>query len=328
MSPLTVPVNLVYFGKVPSRGDFIRSANHATLIHTLDQWLSQTVELMATDPRWKLVYDAAPPVQFAFLGSRSTVGLAGHLIPSQDSSGRRFPFLTAGSFEVAQPLAFMARSPLALTRLWTRFENTARLAHQASHLSEVQQQLSHTSVDLEITAGAYEANFVDFLEMQTLASLEQMLEQSGHRVSMRQTLLALGMLLQPVLQQGCSRLDKGLVLPLTRDPLYRPFIATLWLDLVSRFLRRSDCELAVFITRRQGRPSLVVGFHGASPRTLRAVLDAQAGHHEHVDFSRSQWVEDHVDEDYGVKKLSCYLREPQLSLRQSVETCREAFLGE
>lgn len=328
MSSQSVPVNLVYFGKVPSRGDFIRSANHASLIHTLDHWLSQTIELMATDPRWKIIYDEAPPVQFAFLGSRSAVGLAGHMIPSQDSSGRRFPFITAGSFSVQEPVDFMARSPLALTRLWTRFENSTRLAHEASDVSEVQQQLAHTSVDLEIAARAYEANFVDFLEMQSLGSLEQMLEQAGHRISLRQTMLALGMLLQPVLAQGTARLDKGLVLPLVNDPLYRPFVATLWLELVVRFLKRGDFELAVFVARLQGQPSLVIGFNGASPRTLRAVLDAQAGANENVDFTQSQWVEDYVDEDYGIKKLSSYLREPQLSLRQAVDTYREAFLGE
>ncbi|AKJ28542.1 type VI secretion system-associated protein TagF [Caldimonas brevitalea] len=328
MNTPSVPVNLVYFGKVPSRGDFIRSANSTALIQTLDHWLSQTMELLATDPRWKLVYDAAPPVQFAFLGSRSTVGLAGHLIPSQDSSGRRFPFITAGSFEVREPLDFMARSPLALTRLWTRFENSTRLAHDAADVTEVQQQLAHTSVDLEVVPRAYQANFVDFLEMQTLGGLEAMLEQAGQRISMRQTLLALGMLLQPVLAQGSVRLDKGLVLPLVNDPLYRPFVATLWLELVSRFLKRGDFELAIFVTRVDGRPSLVIGFNGASPRTLRAVLDPQATLNDNVEFSQSQWVEDYVDEDYGVKKLSSYLREPQLSLRQALDTYREAFLGE
>ncbi|MCW7537694.1 type VI secretion system-associated protein TagF [Aquabacterium sp. A7-Y] len=328
MNSPSVPVNLVYFGKVPSRGDFIRSANSTTLIQTLDHWLSQTMELLATDPRWKLIYDAAPPVQFAFLGSRTQVGLAGHMIPSQDSSGRRFPFITAGSFEVQEPLEFMARSPLALTRLWTRFENSTRLAHSAEDVAEVQQQLAHTRVDLEVVPRAYQANFVDFLEIQTLGGLEAMLEQAGQRISVRQTLLALGMLLQPVLAQGSVRLDKGLLLPLVNDPLYRPFVATLWLELVSRFLKRGDFELAVFVTRVDGRPALVIGFNGASPRTLRAVLDPQSCATDNVEFTQSQWVEDYIDEDYGVKKLSSYLREPQLSLRQALDTYREAFLGE
>ena len=46
----TSPVSMVYFGKIPSRGDFVRSANQATLTQTLDRWLTQGIELMADDP--------------------------------------------------------------------------------------------------------------------------------------------------------------------------------------------------------------------------------------------------------------------------------------
>ena len=65
--------DLVYFGKLPSRGDFVRSAHHGALIEHLDRWQSQTMERLATDPRWKLRYDAAPTVQFAILGTASRV---------------------------------------------------------------------------------------------------------------------------------------------------------------------------------------------------------------------------------------------------------------
>ena len=39
-------VPLAYFGKIPSRGDFVRSANQPGLIQMLDRWLSQGIELM------------------------------------------------------------------------------------------------------------------------------------------------------------------------------------------------------------------------------------------------------------------------------------------
>ena len=71
-------------------------------------------ELLVADLRWKLVYDEASPMHFAVLGSRSPLGLAGYLMASQDSSGRRFPFVTGGSFETPQPLEFIARKTLAL----------------------------------------------------------------------------------------------------------------------------------------------------------------------------------------------------------------------
>ena len=33
-------VSLVYFGKIPSRGDFVRSSQQGGLIQTLDRWLT------------------------------------------------------------------------------------------------------------------------------------------------------------------------------------------------------------------------------------------------------------------------------------------------
>lgn len=329
MSRATVPVQLVYFGKLPSRGDFIRSANQAALIQVLDTWLSQTMELMsADDARWKVVYDTAPAVQFAFLGSRTQVGLAGHLVASSDTSGRRFPFISAGTFEVAEPLPFMARSPLALNRLWTRFEASTRQAVGVTDFGQVQGQLAATSVDLEVSADAYQANYIDFLEVQTLGSVEAMLAGAGHEVSMRQSLLAYGMLLQPVLTQGARLLERGLVLPLPADALYRPFVATLWVDLLASILQRSDVELALYLQTSAKHPQLVISFNGASPHSLRSMLDSATLDADNVFVARAGWVEDHLGDDYGIKKLSSYMLDPQLSLLQAVKTFREVFLGE
>ena len=59
-------LQLAYFGKLPSRGDFVKSPNQTQLLDTLDRWLSQAMEMLAEDPGWKTVYDAWQPVQFAF----------------------------------------------------------------------------------------------------------------------------------------------------------------------------------------------------------------------------------------------------------------------
>ncbi|WP_150326518.1 type VI secretion system-associated protein TagF, partial [Enterobacter hormaechei] len=88
-------LQLSYFGKLPSRGDFVKSANNVQLLDTLDRWLAQGMELLAEAPDWKSTYDSWKPVQFAFLGSQSKLAIAGTLMASSDLSSRRFPFLTA-----------------------------------------------------------------------------------------------------------------------------------------------------------------------------------------------------------------------------------------
>ncbi len=330
MNAARLPVSLVYFGKIPSRGDFVRSHQQAGLIHTLDRWLSQGIELMAADPRWKEVYDRAEPVHFAFLGVKSQVALAGHLVASRDASGRRFPFIAAGSFEVGAPGDFIGRSPLVLSRLWQGFDAAAREAMNAADCAPVLSQFAQTQIAIDLSSPAHDAAFRDFLELQTLGSFETLLRQAGHANDLRRTLLALGLLLQPVPASGNSQLEKGLCLPLPADAQHQPCGAALWLHLVSRFLRRGDFELALFLPQGSARtpPSLCIGFNGGSPAVLHAALDPSVGAQAFVDLRDSGWVEQHVQQDYGVRKLSSYLQQPQLSLRQMSTTFREAFLGE
>lgn len=324
-----VTVPLAYFGKLPSRGDFVRSAHQAGLIQTLDRWLSQGIELMSADPRWKEVYDRGPQVHFAFLAVNSPRAIAGHLAASADASGRRFPFVVAGTFDVAAPLEFLARAPMALTRPWARFEQAAQSACSASDATAVLGELAQVELELDTTPAAYDAGVRDFVELQSVGSLEAMLREAGHPINVRQTVLALGLLLQPLLTSSGQALKKGLRLPLPADPLYRPLVATFWLELVAPFLQRGDFEVALFMPRRAraAAQTLAIGFSGGSAAHLHAVLDPDAGNEVFVDPTPADWVEEHVRQDYAVSKLSSYLQQPQLSLRQAMTTFREAFIG-
>lgn len=324
-----VPVRVLHFGKLPSRGDFVRSAQPAALIERLDGWLAAGLEALAADTRWKLLYDRARPAQFAFLGSRSPRGVAGHLIASNDASGRRFPFIVAGALEIAQPLDFLARSPLMLARPWQRFEAAARSAYAATDATPLLAELGQAEVEIERSVQAYEANFRDYLEMHTVGSTEALLRQAGHALSLRTLVLGLGLLLRDVPASGMSRLDKGLLLPLPLDPLARPYVATLWMELIARFLARAAFEVVLFVPQagEPGSAQLMVAFDGASPRGLRALLDPDSRAETFVDATQADWVESIVEQEYGVKKLSSYLEQPDLSLRQAVASFQEAFLG-
>lgn len=327
MSALTTSsTELLYFGKVPSRGDFVRSTQHAPLITNLDKWQSQAMDRLSLDPRWKLIYDAAPALQFAILGTDSPVGLAGHWLASQDASGRRFPFITAGAFDLAAPREFVRLGPVALGRLWARLEQIARVAHAATELEHAQASLN-AELDIDVNATAAQAALDDFLETHTVASLEQMLAVGGVRLSVRQAILALGMLLQPAMAQGASKLSKVLCLPLVQDAALRGPVASFWLSLILGFFQRHQVELGLFIAPRDGRPHLMLGFQGASAATLNAVMDPAVLAEVGVSLTDSEWVEDEVAADYGLRKLSNYLRDPGLSLSQALSTYQEVFLG-
>ena len=315
-----------YFGKIPGRGDFIKHGDNPALLKLLDDWLANAMDLMSADARWKLTYDALPPLHFAFIGPRRGRAIAGHIAASSDASSRRFPFLMMSTMEVEQPAAFVANSPLVLSRLWNRLEALSSEL-RGPDAANALQTASHASIDLDLRAAAYEAAFNDFLDMQTVGELDALLAPTGFTGTVRQVLLALGLLLQPVMASSSSRLEKSLELPLPADPLYRNLVAAFWMHLIAPFLARADFELALFITRIRGRHALVLGFCGASAQTLHAIMEPQAALEHHIAFDDLAWVEEQADSDYAIKKASTYLAQANLSLKSAHDTFRAAFIG-
>lgn len=321
------PISIGYFGKIPSRGDFIKASENPALINILDAWLAQAMDLLSADTRWKLTYDALAPLHFAFIGPRRGRAIAGHIVASSDQSKRRFPFLMMSTMDVEDPAGFVPNSPLVLSRLWNRFESLSAGVLAAPEPAGALQAAAASTIDVDLRSAAYEAAFNDFLDLQTVGGLDAMLAQTGFPGSVRQVLLALGLLLQPVMASSSSRLEKSLVLPLPSDPMYRNLVGAFWMHLITPFLMRADFELSLFTTRLGGRPALVLGFSGASALTLQAIMDPQAGLEHHIAFDELDWVEEQVDADYAIKKVSTYLAQPNLSLKSACDSVRAAFIG-
>ena len=94
--------------------------------------------------------------------------------------------------------------------------------------------------------------------------------------------------------------------------------------------QRGDFELALFVVRRESGDGaeLCIGFAGGAPATLQAVFDADKRDDAFVDTTAADWVDDHLDGDYAIKKLSSYLMQSQLSMGLAMRTFKECFLGE
>jgi len=321
------PIAIGYFGKIPTRGDFVKASENPALINILDEWLAQAMDLLSADARWKLTYDALAPLHFAFIGPRRGRAIAGHIVASSDQSKRRFPFLMMSTMEVDDPAGFVPNSPLVLSRLWNRLEALSAGVLAAPEPAGALQAAAASIIEIDLRSAAYDAAFDDFLDLQTVGGLGAMLAQTGFSGSVRQVLLALGLLLQPVMASSSSRLEKSLVLPLPADPMYRNLAGAFWMHLITPFLQRADFELSLFITRLAARPALVLGFSGASALTLQAIMDPQAGLEHHITFDELDWVEEQVDADYAIKKVSTYLAQPNLSLKSACDSVRAAFIG-
>jgi type VI secretion system protein ImpM len=309
-----------YFGKLASCSDFIKLAPDTELMGVLDDWLAEVMRRLPDDPRWKLHYDALAPVSFAMVGPRRRHALAGHIVSSRDQSGRRFPFLMMRTMEVDDPAVFVSRCPLALAPLFAFFARMAPLLQGAPDPAAPLQEVADAVLPLD--AGC-DTGLADFLATGTVGSLAALLG----RTDVRELMLALGLLLQPVMHSGAADLEKSLVLPLPDEPAARAAVAAFWMELVAPFLRQADLDLVLFITALEGRPVLVVGFCDACVASLHALIDPLLGREQQVSFADTGWVDEQVGVDVDVRALASYLDQPELPLKLARELFLDTFIG-
>jgi type VI secretion system protein ImpM len=307
-----------YFGKIPARSDFVKVADDQPVIGMLDDWLAQVMTRLPVDARWKLYYDAAPPVSFAFVGPARRHAVAGHLVASQDQSGRRFPFLMMRTVDVPEPEAFVARCPLAFGPLWDFLATMAPRVVGSEDPGPYLQAIADGTVGL----GEDDVQLEEFLATFTVSALSAALGLEANRL-----ILGLGLLLQPVMHSRPAALQKSLVLPLPRDAATRCQAAAFWLELVTPFIRRTAFDLALFVTTVADRPALVIGFGAAAAETLHGIVDPIAGREQQVQLVDNGWIDEQLGIDIDVRALASYLEQPMLPLRLARELFLKTFIG-
>lgn len=316
------------FGKIPSRGDFVKGAGQHQLINVLDRWVSQAMERLSEDPRWKIAYDGASAVDFAFVGARSRLSVIGHLRPSSDASGRRFPFISAATVERDDSLMFRC-APAGLGYAFACLGRVSEAGVGGAEVAPLLAELDSLNCAGDFETAIRSDPLGNFVRRTSIGALSEMLGlQSDDAV--RRILLAIGLLMRPVLGQGSVSIDKDMVLPLPADERHRHLVAGLWLYLVTAFLRKTMVELQVIIERKLDAPRLVLGFNGSSPSTLLVALSRETGVERSILLFDPEWIEDQdsLSNDYGVAKLSTYLSRPDVTLELAINTFREVFLGE
>lgn len=311
-----------YFGKVPARADFVKLAHDPAAISMLDAWLAEVMTLLPSDARWRFHYDAMAPVSFALVGPARHHAVAGHLVASHDQSGRRFPFLATRTLAVSDPAAFVARCPLAFAPLWVFLEEICPKVLGEGDPAAYLQAIADSAIGL-----GDEAALTRWMAQGTIASLDSLLGGPASSACAARLVLALGLLLQPVMHSQPTALDKSLVLPLPHSASARYPVAAFWLELIAPFLRRARFDLALFVTRQDERPVLVVGFCEALAETLRAVIDPLVGAELQVRLLDTDWIDEQLQFDADVRQLSSHLAQPDLPLSLARDLFMKTFIG-
>lgn len=313
-----------YFGKLPSRGDFVQGGTQSRLITLLDRWASASMEVLSENPRWKLIFDSAAGLDFAFVGAHSPHSVIGHLKPSRDASGRRFPLIAATAITRRDQLGFRY-GPIGFSGLWGMFRSSLEAALDTDHGSNSLDAL--TCIDCAAAADLALRNspLLRFARTTTLAQLSG--ETGSSIAATRRQILSIGLLLNPVSGRRQCRIERGLCLPLPDATRTRCSVAGFWLYLITAMLRETDCELQILLGRVQGKERMIIGFNGASPRTLTGVLSPATLDDAVLLLDDPCWIDTHpaLHATPAIARLVSYLEHPSLTLEAVLNTFCEVF---
>ena len=314
-----------YFGKCPARGDFVRSSGQHAMIGVLDEWVTKALEIHAESNKGAnhsadnyFDYDQMAGLSFVFCNPKMPVALTGYLTASHDASKRRFPLITGYRLQLKQPERFIENAPILLDSLWQNSRHKNEQVTMITDAQEVMQLLDQVATfSWDVTA-----KYQVYLSHNTVDQAAKSLQQQQYQFA--QSLIALGLLLQPIVSQGVKKLNKVLLLPLTTESKTN-LMATFWLDLICIFIKGQNIELSVAIWNRP-QPMLLVGFQGADIVGLSQMMQNNMYSDHWVHIADASWVDSYLENDAGLATFEQVLCDPQITLLEAIQLFKKIFI--
>jgi type VI secretion system ImpM family protein len=156
-----------FFGKLPKIADFIKMNATGNEISVVDQWLQEGLATARVKFKndWKRFYKNTYTTNFIFPFTGTDKIIIGTLFPSNDRSGRIFPFILFGNFKKEMinklPLHFAL---LEFNELFKYFESIFQANYHKDNLNELKSLLNNYSkisfnhISMENTYKEYLAN--------------------------------------------------------------------------------------------------------------------------------------------------------------------------
>ncbi len=273
-----------YFGKIPSRDDFVSSAHadHALVGH-VDKWLGNCMSKLAHHPDWHAAYDAAKPFDFLIASKDNTNVVCGRVAAGRDSHGRRSPLMGTLRIHATCSMTFAAVAPLAFERAWLG------IGHALDSVIQLPREITGVfpageAFAVQTSVRQLLALMDNYLASESSTYLDTLLAPAGHQTKVVTAARSLLRVMTSVRMRPLLCIERGLVLPLPMDPLRRYRLAAFWLDLIVTALDGRDVELIGLLSHGPNA-RLIVSFDGTRDTELIAMWMPETTSTQYVDLT-------------------------------------------
>ncbi len=269
---MTLPAisEIAYFGKLPSRADFVRYNFSAASFHAIDDWIQSGLRFVldAGIDGFGQVYEHSGTTSFVFHPHDGSDPVVGAIRPSRDSAGRKYPFFVGALCSDRAALTRHASStpyvfrPLLLVAA-ELVDGAVQGQLSAQEVTESLRRLDPASIQSDegvrhCEENLREVSFRAFCEY-VWGEFEDPRKQAAFE--------NLAHLLAPFRSGDPSQLTLGLQFPLASGDWLQASIA-FWVESCRRLLARGDLEPTMFWNPDRssgGAASMYVNFSRTPP---------------------------------------------------------------
>lgn len=323
---------LVYFGKLPARGDFVRARAHISETNAIDEWVSQALaisekifsENSIDKANGNDISNQVSCLNFSHVDTNSNEILTGVLIPSHDSSHRNYPLIGFGVLYSDKPKNWMNYLPVKSSALWHDTYEILSMAKSKTDSDDLMDYLNHSQLTIDSSASTY---YYDFINTTTLHDIALLMNVDKSQLI--QQIIATGLLFLPTFTKGFHGLNKVICWSLTSDQASAIYMATFWHDLIHGFYQPHQLYLNTYLYRVATGYRLLLSFSKPDGRILEQISENAAQYPEDwVVIADSDWTQGYIDEDIGLTRFNKILLQDNLYLYDTRQLFKKTFLAQ
>jgi type VI secretion system protein ImpM len=237
------------FGKLSNYGDFIKHNSAGAAVRLFDQWIQEGMYLAQKHYHqdWQQTYQTSSAYQFLFYPQEAGQFLAGILWPSQDKSGRQFPFVVSAKLEktdLDQGIILLAPLLFApyFRQILTFLDGLSEDSDFRLIVPTIESIIKNISLDFQAVQGIFEDYLATTKQEEFWSSI------FGHFNDPRKFLVLdnLAKCIFPLRTQTGSRSSLGLRFPLGSKVEERNANICFWIKICSWANGRRDIEPVYF----------------------------------------------------------------------------------